>query len=83
MKLSCSAFTFVVDREGDLCNCCLTNCADYRTYWCETVVMASQANWFAFFDVPSRIVIDLAALLSACVLMLVRTPNASLMKLLL
>ena len=28
---------------------------------------------FAFFDVLSLIVIDLAALLSACVLMLVRT----------
>ena len=37
---------------------------------------------FAFFDVPSLISIDFAALLSVCILMLVRTSNASLMKLL-
>ena len=37
---------------------------------------------FAFFDVPSLIAIDFAALLSVCTLMLVRTSNASLMKLL-
>ena len=36
---------------------------------------------FAFFDAPSLIAIDFAALLSVCVLMLVRTSNASLMKL--
>ena len=37
---------------------------------------------FAFFDVPSLIAIDFAALLSVCVLALVRTSNASSMKLL-
>ena len=36
---------------------------------------------FAFFDVPSLIATDFAALLSVCILMLVRTSNASLMKL--
>ena len=37
---------------------------------------------FSFFDVPSLIAIDFAALLSVCILMLVHTSNASLMKLL-
>ena len=36
---------------------------------------------FAFFDVPSLIAIDFAALLSVCILMLV-TSNTSLLKLL-
>ena len=37
---------------------------------------------FAFFDVPSLIAMDFAELLFVCILMLVRTSNASLMKLL-
>ena len=36
---------------------------------------------FAFFDAPSLIDIDFAALLSVCILMLMRTSNASFMKL--
>ena len=51
-----------------LTSCCMKRC---RSSMC-----------FAFFDVPSLIAIDFTALLSVCILMLVRTSNASLMKLL-
>ena len=64
---SSSDFTLRVVMILLLTSCCMKRC---RSSTC-----------FAFFDVPSLVAIDFAALLSLCVLMLMRTSNTSLMKL--
>ena len=62
-----SDFTLCIVMILLLASCCMKKCG--------------SSMCFAFFDVPSLIAIDFAALLSVCILMLVRTSNASLMKL--
>ena len=62
-----SDLTLCIEMILLLTSCCMKRC---RSSMC-----------FAFFDVPSLIDIDFSALLSVCILMLMRTSNASFMKL--
>ena len=62
-----SDFTLRIVMVLLLTSCCMKRCRG--------------STCFAFFDAPSLVAMGFAELLSVCVLMLVRTSNASLMKL--